>query len=38
MTETPSMRGETKVVDDKQKSTNSPQPEDAGATQTNTNI
>ncbi|WP_353208328.1 hypothetical protein [Sphingorhabdus sp.] len=37
MTETASSRGETKVVDDKQKSTNSPKPEDAGATQTNTN-
>lgn len=38
MTETASSRGETKVVDDKQKGTNSPKPEDAGATQTNTNI
>ena len=37
MTETASSRGETKLVDDKQKSTNSPKPEDAGATQTNTN-
>jgi hypothetical protein len=38
MTETASSRGETKIVDDKQKTTNSPKPEDVGATQTNTNI
>jgi len=33
MTETPSSRGTTKRVNDEQKSTDSPKPEDAGATQ-----
>jgi hypothetical protein len=37
MTETPSSRGTIKKVNDEQTNSNNPKPEDAGATQTNTN-